>query len=45
MTQLGLVYQKQLVWAAGHLLLYLEQQCQGYAKQVQFCRAMHVCCS
>lgn len=37
-TALSLVYQKPLVWAAVHLLLYLEQQCQGYAKQVSCCR-------
>lgn len=33
-TELKTVYQKSLAWAAGHVLIYLEQQCQGYAKQV-----------
>ena len=33
--ELTVTYQKPLVKAAGHLLLYLEQQCEDYAKQVQ----------
>lgn len=33
--QLSKVYQKPLVWAAGHLIIYLEQECQDYAEQVK----------
>ena len=32
--ELTVTYQKPLVKAAGHLLLYLEQQCEEYAKRV-----------